>query len=315
MVRKSFTLMEVTLVLVILSFLLIGGFQIIGKIYERNFIAKKTSEFEIITQQTLDILSGLLYYRIPLSVIGYNPDKKDFKYIGNIVESEDYPVLEWIGEAYEVKQEANLSGFVDLYASIKPTIKAKDFNSAFIKTILQNKFKSNGDLQNLSAIIFAGSFDRGEESVLIDYNNSFGWHGNNAKYVFPISSYSQNGNDCDINISNADGKRIYEKFYLADSAYAISLAKDINISAECIQKLGLTDVNSTLLLFYNYRPWRGETFCADKNGNREGNVTILAEHIDAFRVKEVNSHLELKLEMKQKKGDITISVSKQKVAF
>jgi len=40
MVRKSFTLMEVTLVLVILSFLLIGGFQIIGKIYERNFIAK-----------------------------------------------------------------------------------------------------------------------------------------------------------------------------------------------------------------------------------------------------------------------------------
>jgi len=314
--KKAFTLIEAIFVIVILAFVLIGGFQIVGMLYKRNYIAKQTSKFEFVSQSVLDQISSLIYYRIPLSVIGYNQQTGEFKYIGDIEENENYPVLEWIGYENDAMKERNLSGFIDLYASKKPVLRALDFNSDFINTIIRNKF--SGDLKNSAAVIFAGSFDRGEESALYDYNDSFGWHGNKAKLVYIISDFTQDGNDCNLSIKNYDGSdvgniKIFEKFYLADSAYAIALKKDLNASKWNCKDYNYTDFkDNDLLLFYNYRPWKGESFCADGG---EGNVTLLAADVKAFRVKKKNSHLELKMELFKSRGDINISVSKQKVAF
>ena len=73
--------------------------------------------------------------------------------------------------------------------------------------------------------------------------------------------------------------------------------------------------NNDLLLFYNYRPWKGETFCADDNGTSEGNVSLILEDVKAFSVRKVNTHLELKVQLSVQRDDINVSVSKQKVAF
>ncbi|WP_457565038.1 type II secretion system protein [Caminibacter sp.] len=314
--KRAFTLIEAIFVIVILAFVLIGGFQIIGKLYTRNYIAKETSKMEFVSQNTLDEIATMIYYRIPLSVIGYNQQTGEFKYIGDIDENEDYPILEWIGYENDAMVDRNLSGFIDLYASKKPVLRALDFNSSFINEIIENKF---GDgLKNDASIIFAGSFDRGEEAALSDYNDSFGWHGNKAKLVYVINDYNQDGSDCNLSIKNSDGSdvgdiRIYEKFYLADSAYAIALKKDLNISKWNCKDYNFSDFkDDDLLLFYNYRPWKGESFCADSG---DGNVTLLAGNVKAFRVRKINSHLELRLELLKQKGDINISVSKQKVAF
>ena len=318
MVKKAFTLIEVIYVIVILSFVLIGGFQIISKLYERNYIVKTTTNLEFNTQTLLDQISGMIYYRVPLSVIGYNPKTDDFKYIEEIEEDEEYLVLEWIGYLNEAMVERNLSGFVDLYESVKPTIKAVDFNSTFVDTILKNKFKSSDkNLTELSAIIFAGSFDIGEEIALNYYNNSFGWHGNNAKLIYKIDEYTQDSSDCYLTLKESNGSEIesatiYEKFYLVDSAYAIALKKDLNISKwNCNISFDKFKDND-LLLFYNYRPWKGETFCGDGG---DGNVTLLASNIKAFNVKKVNYHLKFNVSMFKSKGDINITISKQKVTF
>jgi type II secretory pathway pseudopilin PulG len=316
--KPSFTLIEAIFVIVILSFVLIGGFQILSKLYVRNYIAKQTSKFEFISQQTLDQLSEMLYFRVPLSVIGYNQQTGEFKFIGEITQNENYPILEWIGYLNDAMRDANLSGFIDLYASKKPVIKALDFNSGFINEILKNKYVTSEDLTSLTGIIFAGSFDRGSENTLNDYDNAFGWHGNEAKQIFRINSYTQIGNDCNLSLKNADGTDInhitvYEKFYLVDSAYAIALKKDLESSKWNCKDLNWDDIkDSDLLLFYNYRPWLGETFCGDGG---EGNVTLLAGDVKAFKIKKVNYHLMLKLELFKNKADINISVSKQKVAF
>ena len=315
--KKSFTLIEAILVIVILSFILIGGFQLIQKLYVRNYIAKQTGEFEFVSQQVLDQLSSVLYYRIPLSVIGYNQQSGEFKYIGYITSAENYPVLEWIGYLNDAMKESNLSGFADLYASKKPVLKAVDFNSDYINEILHNKYLTAQNLNDLTAVIFAGSFDRGSEGVLNDYNNSFGWHGNRADFVYRIKSYNQTGNNCELNLTNYDGSAIdnaviYEKFYLADSAYAVALKKDLD-PAKWNCNVSLDEFkDDDLLFFYNYRPWLGETFCADGG---EGNVSLLSGNVSSFRVKKVNNHLELKIRMQKSKADINISVSKQKVAF
>ncbi len=263
-------------------------------------------------------MAQFLYYRVPLSTIGYDPVNHDFKYIGEINDN-NYSVLEWIGYLSDAMVERNLSGFADLYASDKnnKVLAAKDFNTSFINDVLQNKFNSGNNIKNSTAIIFAGSFDRGEEGALDNYSNSFGWHGNNHNYVFTITNTADSGdNDCNLTLDeNVTGKRIYEKFYLVDSAYAIALYKDIKNNWNC-NDLDSNKLNDDdLLLFYNYRPWLGETFCADNSGKSEGNVTLLAQNVTAFRVRKINSHLVLKITMNKQKADINVTVSKQKVAF
>jgi type II secretory pathway pseudopilin PulG len=317
MVKRSFTLIEAIFVIVVLSFVLIGGFQIISKLYERNFIAKKTADFEFTSQQILDELSRRLYYRVPLSVIGYD-GSGGFEYIGFITNPNRYKILEWIGYESDAMKEENLSGFIDLYASDKNNklIKCLDFNYDFIQGVVNNKFGFKKDLNESGAIVFAGSFDRGEEDILSDYNDSFGWHGNehNSVYTFEKNSTLNNDSFLKLHITSGD---IYEKFYLVDSAYAVARGEDINTSSPCIKELNISnkDINDTLFLFYNYRPWLKETFCADKYGNPEGNVTVLGFNVKAFRVKKVNSHLELKITLNKSKADINITVSKQKVTF
>ena len=322
--KRGFTLIEAIFVIVILAFVLIGGFQIISKLYMRNFIAKETTKFEFFSQQTLDQVSQMLYYRVPLSVIGYDPIYNHFDYIGNITD-DNHTILEWIGYENDAMIDANLSGFVDLYASDRNThtIVCKDFNNNFIQTVVNEKFDlpDNTDINETTAIIFAGSFDRGEEGVLYDYNNSFGWHGNehNLIYTFNSGANTDSNNDINLTLNNFNsGNRIYEKFYLADSAYAVVRKGDLNQSDWNCSDLNYNELdNNDLLLFYNYRPWLGETFCGDKNhyGTPAGNVTVLAQNVTAFRVKKINSHLELKITFNKEKADINITVSKQKVAF
>jgi type II secretory pathway pseudopilin PulG len=316
-VQKSFTLIEAILVIVVLSFILVGGFQIVQKLYVRNYIVKQVTEFEFLSQQTIDLLSLKLYNRIPLSVIGYNPKSGDFKYIGYINIDENYPVLEWIGYLNDAMKEKNLSGFADLYASKKPILKALDFNSLYINEILHNKYYTSKNLNDLTAIIFAGSFDRGSEEALNDYNDSFGWHNNKANLVYRIRKYNQIDNDCELNLTNYDGSEInqtvvYEKFYLVDSAYAIALKRDLNISKWNCDIAVDEFKDNDLLFFYNYRPWLGENFCGDGG---EGNVTLLSENVNSFRIRKINSHIEIKIQLLKSKDDINISISKQKVAF
>ena len=321
MVKKSFTLIEMIFVIVILSIIITGGMMIAGKIYKRNILVSNSLKLQFDTQQVIDKLANMLYYRIPLSAIGYDPETGDFKYLGDIVDTNKYKVFEWIDESFDIEKGLNFSGFADLYASKKPILKALDFNISFINQVMQNKF--NKDLQDACAIVFAGSFDRGDEGVLGDYNNSFGWHGNKAKYVFKISSYEKIGdNDANLTLKESNGSeienaRIYEKFYLVDSAYAIARGADINTSAQCIKDLNISsnEINNTLFLFYDYRPWNGETFCADNKGKPSGEVEVLSKNIAGFYIKEVNSHLEIFFKAEYKKGDITIKVSKQKVVF
>ena len=312
--KKSFTLIEAIFVITVLSIITMVGVRIVGELYKRDYLVKQVSKFEFLSQQSADILSERLYDRIPLTVIGYNPSNHDFKYIGEIGRDDNYTVFEWISDSFDAKKELNLSGFIDLYDSKKPILYARDFHKNFIQDVEDNKFATSKKLEDLTAVIFAGSFDRGEEASLDDYNNSFGWHGNKHKYVYRIDEINQSGNDANISLKdNAD--RIYEKFYLVDSAYAIAIKRDLKKSDWNCNTPWNKFKDNDLLLFYNYRPWDGGTYCGDTNGTPEGNVTLLLNNVNGFKITSVNSHLVILINMKSSRADINLSVSKQKVAF
>ena len=318
MVKKSFTMIEMIFVIVILSIIITGGLLLTSKIYKRNFIASKYLELSFATEQSIDKLANMLYYRVPLSAIGYNPSNGEYKALDDIGDDENFTVFEWIGYSADIYKDINFSGFADLYASNRPVLKAVDFNASFIDEVEQNKFHTDKDFKDITGIIFAGSFDRGEEESEGDYNDSFGWHGGKAKYIYIIDDYNVSDNDANLSLKNSDGSdithaRIYEKFYLVDSAYAVALKKDLNADNWNCSEYNYSDLkNDDLLLFYDYRPWKGESFCGDGGSGR---VEILSGHIAGFHIQAVNNHLEIFFKSLYKRGGIVIKVSKQKVVF
>jgi hypothetical protein len=73
---------------------------------------------------------------------------------------------------------------------------------------------------------------------------------------------------------------------------------------------------NTTFLFYAYQPYQGETFCADKSGNKSGKVSILAENVVSFRASYVNDAIRISIDMnKSIRGSHPVHISKQKAVF
>ena len=327
MVKKSFTMIELIVVIIILSLIATGSFKAIQMLYERYYQANTITKFSINSQNILDQMGINLYYRISNTAIGYSPSDGDFKKIEK-VDNAKYKIFEWITGAFDAKHRIitngigyGYSGFIDLEASNRNTLTlvAKDFNITDINNTLNNVFNNKNDLNQTVGIIFAGTMDTGD--IIDDYNNSYGWHGFAHKKIFLVKKFKQVNNDANLTMNDdIKGNKIYAKYYLPESAYAIARGADINKSANCLNGLNVDD--NTLLLFYNYRPWNNETFCADPHQDNsetnEGNVSILGRDVTSFRVKAVNYHLELKIQLSKplyRGSDRNITITKQKVIF
>ena len=330
MVKKAFTLIELIFVIVILGLIAVGSFKAISMLYQRYYQINTITHFSMTSQILTNQLSQILYYRVPITAIGYNPENGDFKPLKEANSS--YKIVEWISDAFNAKYHIGkdlnkgYSGFIDLDGSDRNTLTllAKDFNITDVNNTENAIFNANRDLNNTVAIIFAGAFDEGEAGS--DYNDSFGWHGHDHNKTFTINQFNSLNNDALIRMNDEIiGNKIYSKYYLVDSAWALARGADINQSADCIKKFGMNqnskELNNTLFLFYDYRPWLKDTFCADphvENDNLNGKVLILAKDVTAFRIKSVNYHIELKIQQSKalyRGSDKNITITKQKVAF
>ena len=297
--KRAFTLLELVLVVVIVTFLSVATFKAIKAIKIKSFKAKELTRLSLESQVVLDQLSTLLSHRIPATAIGYNPDTNEWAYLFELDRlSEDPPVLEWIGYDEDALGDGNYSGFVDI-----------------------NRTLHNGDYSiytdvNLSAsgyaLIFSGSYDRGYEGG--DLHNAFGWHGSQSNLTYDVEFHPEHT----ITITDSTKPNwLYEKYFLTKSAYAVARSKDVDKNAKCIRDLDIGDDNDTLLLFYDYHPWKEETFCADKNGDKkEGNVTILMRNIQGFEFREEGGSLRLWIDInKTIPGNVGVHFSKMKAVW
>ena len=290
-------------------------------IMTRSYKAKETTKLSLESQIVVNEISNYLQYRVPYTVIGYNAESGDFQYIGDIIDSDkNLSILEWFGRANEVFSDGNYSGFADMATLSNDKFASPKINKTNIQKETNQKFHFP-DGHNIYDdytinLIFAGSFDRATSDTN-DYDNSFGWHNNNSTDSFDITI------EDDENITITDTadkpKYIYEKYFLIDSAYAIARGVDIKQDAPCIENLHVQqkDINNTLFLFSNYRPWhKDETFCADKSGTQEGNASILMQDISGFNFQEIDYTIRIHLDInKSIRGSSPIHFSKMKVVF
>lgn len=313
--RKAFTLVELIFVIIIVSLLSTATYKALQMIVTRSYKAKQTTKLSLESQTTLNQISSYLKYRIPYSTIGYDPESGDYEYIGSLTSNK--PVLEWYGQAIEAFEKGYFSEFIDMDQTDKAnqTVLSPDTDGDNIASLEKKKWNTNDDIyaNKIVNLIFAGSFDRGNGSSN-SYANTFGWHGGNSNDSFDIDIDSSG-----IITFDDTPTFVYEKYFLVDSAYAIARGADIDTTASCIQNLDIksNDLANTLFLFSNYRPWKGETFCADKQGgSKVGDVDILMQHIQGFRFEQIDYTIRIALDInKTIKGSSPVHFSKMKVVF
>ncbi len=310
--RRAFTLIEIIVVISISGILALGAFKALNALFVRSAKARAVTELSLNTQSALDQLSTILYARVPGSVIGYDPADGSYASLENLASPK--PVLEWIGSAQESLKRRDFSGFVDMNASdpAANVIVSPESDGTKVNATLRQKFGTTADFfaNDLVRLVFAGSYDTGAIEGA-SFNALFGWHGGGTERIYAIL---MNG---DGNVSfSAYPPYIYEKYYLADTAYAVARGADVNLSAACVTSLGIPVSASSLLLFYDYRPWKGETFCADSGAAPSGKVTLLADDVSGFRAQSVNGMIRLGIDSVRKiRGSTPVRISKQKAVF
>jgi len=288
--RSGFSMVELVTTIVLMGILSGGTYISLSKLYTKKSKAKATSELSFDSARIANQISILLSFRIPATVIGYDMSNGTFESIYTM--SQEYGVLEWISQDFENYRAKNYSGFIDFELC--------DANTNML-------FSPDTNISKIpdAALIFAGSFDVGDVGYGSDFSESFGWHKHNASQLFTINNASK-----DENLTlDTKPNTIYEKYYLASSAFSIARAEDVN--ATCRESLDTKD--NTLLLYYNYRPWLGETFCDDAN------VTILSNEVSGFEVDFINGNLQFNLtlerEIRKPGKNIIVKISKEKVVF
>ena len=326
--KRGFTLLEMIVTIVILGILSAGTFVSLQHLYLRSAKSKALSDLSSESQVIVDQLSALMYDRVPSSVIGYDGNGTaglhDFKSIYAL--DNNFTVLEWIGVASESHKLRAYSGFIDMNASDGTARRLSTPPSSDQNAIEQNLTAKFGGVHTIVSgndsfrLVFAGAFDDG--AIYDDFNNTFGWHSKDANKTYSIESI--NGGNIILKNTpiNLALKEIHEKYYLVDSAYAVALGRDVNTDLNCSNldiNTSALDYNNTLLLFYNYRPWKSQTFCADRGtlGAKEGNVTILSKNVSGFEAGVINGSIYFNITMNKKirASDNNVTISKQKAVY
>ncbi len=333
--KKSFTLIEILIVVIIMGILATISTKILIKVYQNYNYSKEINRLTNQTDMILNIIASKLQSRVPNTLIGVecnvsnggciNGNIQGFNALSDIPYNQlsKYKALEWLGKDIyskrgiwnDSKKEVTpgYSGFVDLkktyeYGNDEYNITTPDSNFTYVREIDGNWTADYGITGNIfsnkhEVLIFSGPDNRGD---ITDINHSYGYYeqtypNNKAQMVFQIktdSDFSKNILHIKaIDISNQTS--VYEKYFLINSAYAI------------VPSFNPQSGDFNLTLFYNYYPWNGQEY-------KDGNKSLLASNVTQFKFRDENGVVRVLIcidspKIKTSSGPLT--VCKEKVIF
>ncbi len=333
--KKSFTLMELIIVIVIMGILGTISIEILQNTYQNYVKTKELNKLSAQTDLILNIIAAKLKNRIKNSVIAVecnatlpesnssscmNDSDKNFVTVSNLPSnSYRYPVLEWLYVSEYSKRgmwqgdhvQPGWSGFVDLKKTGSATngdeynITTPDSNFTIVQQIDGNWSQawgisgySNVFANKIDVLVFSGADGRGDFD---DVNNSYGYYGNSATRIFDINDST------DINLSlhaitESNSTTVYEGYYIVRGAMAIVP----------VYNTSTNDYNLTLR--FNYFPWK-----ATQNKFVDGNESLLATHVTKFKFKEQGGVMRIYLCITSPnvklRNDLNLTICKEKVVF
>ncbi len=268
--KKSFTMIELIFVIVVLAIIAGGTFEFILRVYQTYSRAKTVDLLQTEIDLALTQIANRLSYRIKDSVI-YGGSEQ---YLHDDVQED---ILEWI--SYDNEGLMGMwngsavvpawSGFIDRTLATDNTIKSLGSNLNFANQIVQSLSNNRVSLTN----------DR--VALIIPNSDGFiryGWYGSdegNNSFIVHCSDGSCADGEDDFTYSSTDPEYDETKFldvvnntetggtdryYLAWSAY--SLVRNT--------------ANNELRLYYNYQPWAGDDY-------NDGSNSLLLENVNLFQ--------------------------------
>jgi len=255
-------MLELVFVIVILGIVSSIGAEVIAKVYDSYIVERATHRSSLKTELAATQIANRLAYAVPGTAIG----RKNGGAYASIEDMGDsnYTILEWTGydnESFSAYAKPGWSGFADIGPEATATTNSQlsTPGSDLAKTNTIIGFLGGGDITN-AAIFFPDTFTVNN----IGYGGGGGTSG-----TVPITGYGTET----LTVALA-GKTIREHYKLAWSAYAVvPLLRD---GATPCTPDTVSNQICDLHLFYNYQPWKGESYA---NGSDE----VLVRNISVFR--------------------------------
>lgn len=311
--KKGFTLLELTIVIVILGIVSSIGSSVIAKVYESYIVQRSVHNASIKTELAINQLANRLTYRMNRSLLARVPGQtglapnQAIPLSGiSLADAQTHTALEWIGydnDGFSAQYPPTWSGFCDLNSSNFSKIVTRGSrltSTSGTQPSAQEILNSLSRNTPAPAIQFLGTskYRAGQ-----DYNTICMYSGA-AGCMFPVTlsndntlTFTTSGNTGD----RVNGQMIYSEFYqLAASAYAV-----VPLDVHQINGKNVWD----LYLYSDYQPWNGGTYL-------NGSKSLLAKNVSVFRFRDELGSIRIKICSVEQIGDAdTISICKEKAVI
>jgi type II secretory pathway pseudopilin PulG len=272
--RFGFTMLELVFVIVVMGIIGKFGVEFLAQAYKSFIFSSVNHNLQSSSEMAVETIAAKLQFRIKDSVIARKSDDS-FTAIGS-ASGDSYKLLEWVGsdiDNFRGDTSPNWSAIIDISQTIADgtnLISPASDTSAMDNLI--KKLSNNSTGIDNAAIYFVGS----DSSI-----DKYGWEipatafTDQSKVMHPIKSVAGDSSAFAPTVGTFSGVDIYEYYQLAWTAYAV----------------GITDYASnsgTLMLYYNYKPWEGETY-------KDGSSSIIMENVSTFRFKSVGSVIKIQV--------------------
>jgi len=310
--KKSFTLIELILSIVIGSIVLLFGITIMKQVFDTQLKIKEYTKLLNRTNNVILLLEKNIQNAVLNSVIVwkcnaqnndcYNGNTNGFKSIQEVSSTEIkyYPVMEFLQrEPYSLEGKWNGSkiktniNFIDLRDSKLINSNTSEYNISIIDENLSeianiigeyNKYYTgtyNDPFANQDTVLLmSGSNGKG---ALDNIYNSYGYSNSKAtstnNKLFKINSYTLYSNKTIANIipiTSNNQTTIFEKFYFINSNIAI------------VPKYNSSTQLYDLYLVHNFRSWKGQQY-------KDGKYELIAKNVSNYSFKMTNGYMHIYL--------------------
>lgn len=276
--KSAFTLLELIFVIVIIGILSKYGIELLSQAYKSFIFSSVNNALQSNSAAAVESIASRLQYRIKDSVIARQLDNTFEALASNT--DHTAPILEWVGGDIDgfrgnTAVLPHWSGIIDLRDPITgaTTLVSPGTDTGALNTLI-GVLSDGGSTIDDAALYFIGSNS--------DINN-YGWSGvaladHNTSVMHPINDVAGQPNQFASGIGvDFTGADIYEYYQLAWTAYAVGIS---NYNA--------TTKTGTLMLYYDYQPWKGESYLNGKS------ATIM-ENVSTFQFMAVGSIVKIQV--------------------
>jgi len=277
--RSAFTLLELIFVIVIMGILAKFGVELLSQAYKSFISSSVNNRLQSQSAAAVETIASRLQYRIKDSVIARRLNGTFEPLASNT--DPTIPILEWVGSDIEGFRGNSAvlphwSGIIDLKdpSTNAAVLVSPQTDTGALNTLI-GTLSNGGSSINDAALYFVGSDS--------DIETDYGWDGNLTQIntqdgaMHPINSIV--GQPAQFAPASGDftGIDVYEYYQLSWTAYAVGIS-DYNTTTN----------TGTLMLYYDYQPWKGESYANAKS------VKIM-DDVSTFQFRAVGSIVQIQV--------------------